>query len=126
MTGCKPGSLDEFRRAGRQSARSLSKELSAVQSRQDLITAGPRIKKKFDEMVDLIIAAREFYERHPEKGMIPLDEDDREASDSLKKEIERVMRLQGGETLLAEYREEALDRLHRFELQVEKRKLKRR
>ncbi len=121
---CGPQSLEDYRREGRQSVRSQAKELSRIQSRQDLITEGPKIKKKFNEMVDLIIAAREFYESRPSEEMVPLTEEDREASDQLQVEIERIGRIQGAESLLAKYREEALDRLHRFELQLQKRKLR--
>jgi ABC-type enterochelin transport system substrate-binding protein len=124
LYSCGPQTLEDYRREGRQSVRSLAKELSCIQTRQDLITAGPKIKKKFDELVDLMIASREFYERYPSEEMIPLGEEDREASDELRQEIERIGRIQGAEALLAKYQEEALDRLHLFELQIEDRKIR--
>ncbi len=124
FVSCGPRSLEDYRREGRQSVRSLTKELSRIQSRQDLITEGPKIKKKFNEMVDLIIAARQFYESRLSEEMVPLNEEDREASDKLREEIDRIERIQGAEALLTKYREEALDRLHRFELQLKERKLR--
>jgi len=123
VTSCGPRSLDDYRREGRESVRALTSELRCVQTRQDLIKAGPNIKAKYNRMVDLMIAAREFYEAHSEAAIPELTEEDQEYSQELRLELDRIFRIEGADKLIAKYQEEAMNRLHLFQTKLDKRKL---
>jgi len=104
--------------------RMLTAELSKVQSRQDLLNAGSRLKSGFNHMVDVMIAAREYYESHPAAEIPELTDQDQEYSDHLRMEIDRVMRIEGADKLIAKYQEEAVGRLHLFQKRLLEKKLK--
>ncbi|NGX58729.1 MAG: hypothetical protein K940chlam3_01637 [Chlamydiae bacterium] len=112
LTSCGPQSLEDYRREGRESVRALTNELRQIQTRQDLVAAAPLLKKQFNRIVDLMIAARETYESHPGMDSMGLSEEDHEYSNQLRVEIERISRIEGAEKLLAKCQEEALNRLH--------------
>jgi len=123
LTSCGPRNLNDYRSEGREAVRALTNELRQVQNRQDLIHAGPAIKARYSRMVELMIAAREFYEANAQSSIPELTEEDREYSQELRLELDRVLRIEGADKLIAKYQEEALNRLHLFQSKLDKRKL---
>lgn len=98
--GCQQASYESFRAEGRASTRELIAELRKIRTRDQLIAAEPRIKtrlKRIQELVDKV----EIYRTENPDSMIPeLDTVDHELSDTLKLELTRVMRLEGGQEVL--------------------------
>jgi len=123
LCSCGPRSMDDYRHEGRESIRSLTTQLRNIQSRQDLVRAAPQLKAGFNRMVDLMIAAREYYESHHGAGIPELTEEDQEYSQELRLEIDRIMRIEGADKLMAKYQEEAHHRLHLFQTRLEGKKL---
>jgi len=124
LCSCGSRSLEDYRREGQESARSLTTQLRTIQSRQDLVNSAPKIKAGFNRLVDVMIAAQDFYQSHPESVIPELTEEDREYSQELRFEINRILRIEGTEKLMTNYREEAHHRLHLFQTRLEEKKIK--
>lgn len=63
LTSCAPTSLAELRSEGEAQTRKLVQELRAVESKEDLQEAIPRLKKQFNKLADLAVESRSF--THP-------------------------------------------------------------
>jgi hypothetical protein len=120
LTGCGPKSLEDFREEGEGLTRSLIEELQSIHARDDLVDAAPRLQKLFNELVDVMIASREFKEKHPHLDALPLSKKDHELSDQLRGELNRILHLEGGREVIEKCQEQALERLDAFEKRVNK------
>ncbi len=117
ITSCSPSSIDEFQLEGEDIAKELLKELVKVHSLSDLKREGPKIKKEYLHLVDVMIAAKKYQNRHPNDevpGQIGL-----EASEALKKEFIRVYQLEGCSELMEALQRESLHKLDLFHLRSE-------
>jgi Tfp pilus assembly protein PilP len=119
LVGCSPHSLEDFHNEGEAQIRKLIKELKAIHSREELQRALPSLQRRFDAMVDLMIEARSYEEKHPaedfEAAFFPNDE-------VLLEELKRLYLLEGGRELMEKAEREALLRLDAFERTLSKRK----
>jgi hypothetical protein len=102
LTGC--ASFDDLRYEGELETRKLTAELRAVETKEDLQKAVPRLKKRFNKMADLLIAAREFSCEERESS---------ESSEELFIELARLYELAGGKELIESAQMDAIDRLKR-------------
>src|SRR5690242_20809585 len=66
LASCSPNALSDFQCEGEARCRAMIEELSVIQDREALLRAAPSLKKKFNELVTLMIQAREFQEKHPD------------------------------------------------------------
>lgn len=122
VTSCGPRSLEDYREEGAGITRSLIKELTATRSREELLQAAPNLKKQFERLVDVMIAAREFREKHPKAESLELTKIDHELSDQLRCELNRLYALEGGREIIEKCQETALHRLDAFEQRLAKQK----
>ncbi|MBS0615863.1 MAG: hypothetical protein JSR58_04850 [Verrucomicrobia bacterium] len=104
---CSPESSDDFRHEGEAIARALVDELQEVENRQDLLKASPKLKKLFEQLVDLMIAAR--------NAQMEPQLDSTEMSQVLQAELKRIYRMEGGREVIEKAQKEALLRLDAFE-----------
>ena len=121
-TACGSSSLEDFREEGNKVSSSLISELKNVHSRDDLILAGSRLKQHFNQLVEVMIAANEYKETHPQAEPAEFADRDQELSSILKEELKKIYRLEGGRELIEKYQEEALNRLNAYETQKIKRR----
>ena len=114
LFSCSPSSLEDFRYEGEARCRSLVKELQKIETREQLIRIAPVLKRHFEELVTLMIHAREFQEEHSdeEPGILASD---KVASRLLEDELRRVYEIEGGREIMERAQQEALVRLDAFE-----------
>jgi hypothetical protein len=123
--GCSPGSLDDYQKEGESVCRTLTNELKDIETRDDLVKALPKLKKRFHHLVDVVIEARTFQEGHPEEKN-DLSFDSHQASEALKSELKRIYQIEGGRELVENAQREALIRLDTFEKELKNQKQSRR
>lgn len=113
LTGCSPGSLEDFQREGESRCRTLVLKLQQIETHEQLLRAESDLKKEFEKLVDLMIEAREFQLQN-------FDEDLPEAienptSTALKEELRRIYTIEGGREMIERTQQEALVRLDAYE-----------
>ena len=114
LSSCSPSSLEDFHYEGKVRCRALIEELQTIHNREDLTRALPRLKKHFNELVDLMIDAREFQEKHSDEEAMP-DFAENSISSLLEQELRRIYAIDGGREIIESAQHEALVRLDAFE-----------
>lgn len=121
LLGCGPRSAEDYRDEGQRLATELTHKLKAVKTREQLQAAQETIKADFDGLVDLMIRAREWRLSHPQtKELDPLGSDS--VNIHLQAQLRRVSRIAGCLEILEKCQDGALNRLDKFEKEVELRK----
>jgi hypothetical protein len=116
LTACSsPHSLDEFEEEGEGVILSLIQELQSIYTREQLLAASGKLQKQFDRLVNVIIAAKEFYHSHPDFNAEMAMPYNHELSDRLRIELNRLYLLEGGRQIIEKCQEKALLRLDAFE-----------
>ena len=119
--GCSPNSLDDYQKEGQAICRILCKELTAAQTREDLLKAEPILKKKFDELVELMMEAKLYQIKHHDETVL---DDQNPFSEELLYELTRIYsQIEGGREIIERAQKEALFRLDGFEKKLQKKKL---
>lgn len=113
LFSCSTQSLAHFRFEGEAVSRQLINELKQIRTRDDLIEHSSRLQELFNRLVDVIIKAQEFKDKHPEEQIEPISE--ASLSDQLRIELNRVLHMEGGKEVIEKAQEEALNRLDAFE-----------
>jgi hypothetical protein len=115
LTACGPNSLEDFRAEGEGITRSLIKEFNKIHTRDELLAATPKIKRLFQDLVDVIIHAQEFKDRHPQAESLPLNLENHLLSEQLREELNRIYRIEGGQGIVEKAQTGALNSLDAFE-----------
>jgi hypothetical protein len=113
LWGCSPQSLEDYYHEGQTVAKKITDDLRHIHSREDLEMAIPALKKRFDELVNLMIDAREYQEKHPEEFF----EEEAFAfsiDDELLEELKRIYEIEKGKELIEKAEREALLRLDAY------------
>lgn len=122
ITGCSPDSLDDYQKEGQAICRILSKELRTVQTRDDLLKSEVNLKKKFDDLVELIMQAKVHQMKHHDECSFA-QEDQNPFSEELLYELKRIYaQIEGGREIVERAQKEALFRLDGFIKKMEKQK----
>jgi Tfp pilus assembly protein PilP len=111
--GCSPSSLEDFHYEGESRCRALIEEMQRIQDRDQLTRAAPALKKHFEDIVVLMIHAREFQESHPDEALPPIAENS--TSSALEEELRRIYAMESGREIVEGAEHEALVRLDAFE-----------
>ena len=122
LSGCGPRSQEDYRYEGQRVSKALVRELQTVHRTEDLNPIEVRVTRLFDELVDIMIAAREYRYEHPSEEPLEVDERSQTVSRQLQREIERIRSLEGGAEWLERCQEEAEFRLAAFERQLARRR----
>lgn len=109
--GCSSHSLEDCREEGEAITRTLIYEFSQIHNREDLLKASAKIKRLFNDLVSIIVAAHAA--QHQE--VIELTPYNHLLSDQLRTEINRVYRIEGAREVVEKFQEEALHRLDAYE-----------
>ena len=110
--GCSPHSSEEFQREGKAQCRTLSEQLSKIESQEQLLKAEPELKKAFEALVTLMIEAREFQQKHLDVVAIEMEGKEEEL---LQEHLRRIYGLEGGREVIERAQQEALVRLDAYE-----------
>ena len=108
--GCQPSSLEDFQLEGASHMRFLLEDLREIRHREDLARVEPLLRKRFEEMTDLMIRALEFQQKHPDMERAYLVEN-QALSELLQEEMQRVYALEGGKECIEKAQREAMLRL---------------
>ena len=112
LCGCSPSSLEDFHYEGESRCKALVHDLQKIQNREELTRAIPKLKKTFEELVTLMIHAREFQENHPADNEVAFENT---FSSLLEEELRRIYAMEGGREIIEHAQQEALVRLDAFE-----------
>ncbi|WP_068467749.1 hypothetical protein [Candidatus Protochlamydia phocaeensis] len=111
LAGCGPRSLDDFKEEGKGITRTLIQELQSIYTRDQLVASTSKLQRLFDKLADVMIAAREFRHKNSQLDSVILTKQDHELSDTLRIELNRIYRLEGGRQIIEKCQESALHRL---------------
>ena len=115
LTACGPSSLEDFQEEGGAVSRSLINELSHIHTRNELQAASPKLKRLFNDLVDVMIAANVYAERHHDAESAVISSKQHALSEKLRTELARIYAIKGGRELIEKCQEEALNRLDAYE-----------
>lgn len=115
LTSCGYRSLEDFREDGEWTTRELIAELQSVHDREELIKKLPKLKKLFNELSDIMIAARQYQEKHPSEEEPPFTKRQQATSERLRQELNRIYLIDEGRELIEKAEDEALNKLDAFE-----------
>lgn len=121
LASCSPGSLADFQHEGEALSRNLILDLDKIEDREQLLRAEPQLKKHFNALISLMIAARTFQEEHPEDLLIDLDRP-KEIEIALQEQLKRIYAIEGGREVIESAQQEAIIRLDAFERSLAKKK----
>lgn len=113
FSGCAPSSMEEYRREGEALCRSFTQDLQKIETREDLVKAIAKIKRHYEEIADLVIAAKDFKKEHIGEAIDSWNSPDTLAGETLMLELKRIYRIEGGEELMENAQREAFFRLKR-------------
>lgn len=102
LVSCGPSTLADLRDEGEVQTRKLALELRAIDTKEDLQRAIPRLKKRFNKIADLLLEARNFSKEESEPSY---------ASEELFVELARLYEMQGGRELIEGAQMDAIRRL---------------
>ena len=113
---CSDQSLSYFRYEGEALTKQLIGELRQIRTRDDLVEHSLRLQELFNSLVDVIIRAQEFKDKHPEEQSDALSiHKEATESDQLRIELNRVLHMEGGREVIEKAQEAALNRLDALE-----------
>lgn len=121
LTGCGSSSLDDFQEEGEGVTRSLVQELQSIHTREDLLNSSASLQGLFDKLVDVMIAAQQYRDKHPQLDQNVVSKPNRELSDQLRIELNRLFQIEGGREIIEKYQDPSLQRLDAFERKFKKR-----
>lgn len=112
LVSCSPGSLEEYQLEGENIAKALLRHLERVESVGDLIKEGPKLKKEYALLVQVMIAAKIYQNKHPDEEVSePIG---LEVSEALKNEFMRIYQLEGCQEVMEGLQRESLHKLDLF------------
>lgn len=111
LCSCSPNSLQDFQEESKEICRTIIGELKRIESREDLLKTEHRLKNLFDQLVDVILSAQEYQNRHPEESL-PLANP---YNESLLTEMRRIYRMEGAREIFERAQRESLIRLSKLQ-----------
>lgn len=111
LNSCGQRSHEEFREEGEAITRSLVKELKNIYTREELLHSADSLGIQFTRLANVMMAAEEFCLKHPEQERCELGLSNRELSDQLRVELNRLYLIEGGRQIIEKTQENALYRL---------------
>lgn len=123
--GCSPNSLKDFQTEGEALSRKIIADLQKVQTTEELVEMAPVLKKRFYSLVELMIQARAYQERHPEEWAEERPDSELTFNELLVIELERIHKLERGREIIESAERDALHRLDAFERELKRRRERR-
>ena len=105
LASCGPATLADLRYEGEFQTKKLAEELRAIESKEELQKAVPRLRKRFGKIGDILIEARGFPKEEREPSF---------ASEQLFAELARLYEMSGGRELIESAQIEEIQKLKRL------------
>jgi len=118
---CGSRSLEEFKEEGRAVTNTLTQQLQRLQTREQLVSEAPKIKKLFNELIDISIEANEFREYYSLEAP-ELTAQDHIASDRLRAQLTRLYKIEGCREIIEKCQEESLHKLDAYQKRLSKKR----
>jgi hypothetical protein len=115
LIGCSHECPDSFKEEAAGVMRTLIEELVPVKTSAELFKKQKKIKRMYTELSDLSIKARIWQESHPNAISCERHHLDENLSEALKRELERVYKIDGAREIMEEAQKEAIEHLDEFE-----------
>lgn len=100
-------SLEDFQKEAEGVCRTLVEELQQVETREDLLKSESKLRHLFDELVEVILTARQYQEKHLDEAPALSNSYD----ERLLEEMMRIYHIEGGREIIERAQREALIRL---------------
>lgn len=110
FSACQSRSLEDYREEGEQITEELIQTLQQVHNREQLIASTTTLKRLFQRLADVIIAAEEFRSRTSAEPL-PLSPHNLELSELLRTEMNSILQIDGARDILEKCQEEAVFKL---------------
>jgi hypothetical protein len=104
LASCGPASFRDIRLEGEAQTRKLAEELSAINTKEELQRAVPRLKKRFNQIAEVLLKARSVEKEGIEPSF---------ASEQLFAELARLYETAGCKEIIETAQSEAIVRLKR-------------
>lgn len=117
---CNFSSLEDCKEAGRTKTKQLFVELKKINSRDQLIDAEKSLTLCYKELLEVLIAAKEYLKAHSGEEQPLLTAEDRELGENIRFEMIRICRLEGGSELLDGCLRKALEEMKKEHPEQEK------
>jgi len=114
-TGCSPRSLQDYKEEGEGVVHTLVEDLKAIRTRDELLSVSGRLRRHFDRLAEIMITAEEYRREHTHTDTDECYVPNRELSDQLREELNRLYRIQGGRQIIEKCQEQALHRLDAYQ-----------
>ena len=102
LASCGPASFEDLRWEGEAQTKNLRVELGKIGTKEELQKAVPRLRKRFNQIADLLIEAKKFSHHSANPSL---------ASEELFVELARLYELPGGRELIEMAQSEAVQKL---------------
>ncbi len=113
--GCSPNSLEDFQHEGEAMNRALANDLRQIRTKEELVKAIPKLKKRYEKYVELLIDAKEYQQKHPEEERPEIQASDLPNGEFLFWELKRIYAMEGGREAMEKAQREALIKLDAYE-----------
>ncbi len=113
FVSCNSKSLDDYYDEGQNQISSIISDLESIQTRQQLLDASSRLQKQYIDLVNIIISAEEYLDKHPDQKIWQHQET--LLSDRLREELNRLYQIEGAREIMEKCQQEALYRLDAYE-----------
>lgn len=108
LTSCNLSSEGDFRSEGEKIVEEISFILSRVETHDELQSAVPRLKKKFNKLAALLLEVRSFREKNPDRSF---SEEPLLESEALFRELARLYEIPGCREIVEQAQIEAVYKL---------------
>lgn len=122
LSACSPHSPKEFEQEGQAVCEDLVELLQTISSREELLDNEALLKKKFESLVTLMVAAARVHEMEGQVEEVEQGYPFRQASHQLKMQLQRIYELEGGREIIERSQHEALVRLDSEQRSFQKRR----
>lgn len=123
LSSCGPSTIQDFHREGETLSKSLTKDLTPIETREELLKQRPSLEKKFTRLATLMVMAENFRREHPEESYDGYIEDTITSS-KLEIELRRITQIEGAAEILEQVQQKALELLDQHAKRLEKKHIK--
>ena len=103
LVSCGPATMADLRLEGEAQTKRLAEELQLIESKEDLLSALPKLRKRFDQIAEILIKTRSFPKQDFQASF---------ASEQLFAELARLYEMPGCRELIEGAQADAIRRLN--------------
>lgn len=89
-------------------------ELQLIHSRDDLPLHAHQLQELFNALADIIVRAEEYKRQHSNAESTPISVKEQAVSEELRRQLNRILRMDGGREVIEKAQENALKKLEKL------------